>query len=306
VKRGRSPRQGAAQRPEARPSGLGLVLTCEHASNQVPARYRHALAGAAGLLHTHRASDAGALELARRLARGTGAPLIAGRATRLLIDLNRSEDQAELWSPWSAALPAAERQRLLERLHRPFRAATRAAIDAQLHAQRHTKIDTQIHSQLGSQTNTKTNTKTSTKTSTQTSTQIDAQLEAHPSPGARRAVLHLSVHSFTPVRRGQRRDMHVAFLFDPARPLEAELARRWRRALARLEPRLRIAFNRPYRGTDDGHTTALRRRYPPSRYAGLELEINQLFPRRGGPRWQRLQAHLLASLTVALPGPPRR
>jgi predicted N-formylglutamate amidohydrolase len=290
VKRGRSPRQGAAQRLEARPSGLGLVLTCEHASNQVPARYRHALAGAAGLLHTHRASDAGALELARRLARGTGAPLIAGRATRLLIDLNRSEDQAELWSPWSAALPAAERQRLLERLHRPFRAATRAAIDAQLHAQRHSQLGTQLHSQLG----------------TQPSTQLDAQLEAHPSPGARRAVLHLSVHSFTPVRRGQRRDMHVAFLFDPARPLEAELARRWRRALARLEPRLRIAFNRPYRGTDDGHTTALRRRYPPSRYAGLELEINQLFPRRGGPRWQRLQAHLLASLTVALPGPPRR
>ncbi len=290
MKRGRSPRQGAAQRPEARPSGLGLVLTCEHASNQVPARYRHALAGAAGLLHTHRASDAGALELARRLARGTGAPLIAGRATRLLIDLNRSEDQAELWSPWSAALPAAERQRLLERLHRPFRAATRAAIDAQLHAQRHSQLGTQLHSQLG----------------TQPSTQLDAQLEAHPSPGARRAVLHLSVHSFTPVRRGQRRDMHVAFLFDPARPLEAELARRWRRALARLEPRLRIAFNRPYRGTDDGHTTALRRRYPPSRYAGLELEINQLFPRRGGPRWQRLQAHLLASLTVALPGPPRR
>ena len=290
MKRGRSPRQGAAQRLEARPSGLGLVLTCEHASNQVPARYRHALAGAAGLLHTHRASDAGALELARRLARGTGAPLIAGRATRLLIDLNRSEDQAELWSPWSAALPAAERQRLLERLHRPFRAATRAAIDAQLHAQRHSQLGTQLHSQLG----------------TQPSTQLDAQLEAHPSPGARRAVLHLSVHSFTPVRRGQRRDMHVAFLFDPARPLEAELARRWRRALARLEPRLRIAFNRPYRGTDDGHTTALRRRYPPSRYAGLELEINQLFPRRGGPRWQRLQAHLLASLTVALPGPPRR
>lgn len=290
MKRGRSPRQGAAQRPEARPSGLGLVLTCEHASNQVPARYRHALAGAAGLLHTHRASDAGALELARRLARGTDAPLIAGQVTRLLIDLNRSEDQAELWSPWSAALPAAERQRLLERLHRPFRAATRAAIDAQLHAQRHSQLGTQLHSQLG----------------TQPSTQLDAQLEAHPSPGARRAVLHLSVHSFTPVRRGQRRDMHVAFLFDPARPLEAELARRWRRALARLEPRLRIAFNRPYRGTDDGHTTALRRRYPPSRYAGLELEINQLFPRRGGPRWQRLQAHLLASLTVALPGPPRR
>jgi predicted N-formylglutamate amidohydrolase len=298
VKRGRSPRQGAAQRPEARPSGLGLVLTCEHASNQVPARYRHALAGAAGLLHTHRASDAGALELARRLARGTGAPLIAGRATRLLIDLNRSEDQAELWSPWSAALPEPERQRLLERLHRPFRAATRAAIDAQLHAQRHTKIGTQLHSQLGTQLH--------SQLGTQPSTQLDAQLEAHPSPGARRAVLHLSVHSFTPVRRGQRRDMHVAFLFDPARPLEAELARRWRRALARLEPRLRIAFNRPYRGTDDGHTTALRRRYPPSRYAGLELEINQLFPRRGGPRWQRLQAHLLASLTVALPGPPRR
>lgn len=243
---------GERRRAQAPAQSLSLVLTCEHASAAVPGRYRTALAGAKHLLHTHRASDPGALELARRLARATGAPLLVGTATRLLIDLNRSEDRAELWSPWSAALPAAERRRLIEQRHRPFRDATRAAIDGRLAGQ----------------------------------------------PGC--AVLHVSVHSFTPLRRGQRRSMHVALLFDPARPLEARLARRWRRALQRREPRLEIAFNRPYRGTDDGHTTALRHRYPPTRYAGLELEINQLFPRRGGPRWQRLQAHLQTSLQELL------
>ena len=35
--------------------------------------------------------------------------------------------------------------------------------------------------------------------------------------------------------------------------------------------------NRPYRGTADGLTTALRSRYLPSRYFGIELEVNQRF-----------------------------
>lgn len=239
---------------EAMPGSLALVLTCEHASNRVPAAYGRALSGARHLLNTHRAFDQGALEFARYCAGRLSAPLIAGQATRLLIDLNRSADQPGLWSPWSAALTASQQRDLLQKVYKPYRKATQVALRQAMGTHR-------------------------------------------SSP---RAVLHLSVHSFTPLLRGQRRSMQIAFLFDPQRPLEVALARRWRRELSRLEPSLKLAFNRPYKGTADGHTTALRRVFPPERYAGLELEINQALPRRGGPRWQRLQRHLTESLARAL------
>jgi hypothetical protein len=38
-----------------------------------------------------------------------------------------------------------------------------------------------------------------------------------------------------------------------------------------------IEFNKPYLGIDDGLTTYLRTIYPDSRYAGIEIEINQKF-----------------------------
>jgi predicted N-formylglutamate amidohydrolase len=238
----------------ALPGSLALVLTCEHASNRVPAAYAQALSGASHLLNTHRAFDPGALDFARYCAGQLSAPLIAGQATRLLIDLNRSADQPGLWSRWSTALTTSQQRDLLRKVYMPYREATQVA--------------------------------------------LKRALGAHRSPP--QAVLHLSVHSFTPLLRGQRRSMQVAFLFDPQRPLEVALARRWRSELLRLEPRLKLAFNRPYKGTADGHTTALRRVFPPKRYAGLELEINQALPRRGGPRWQRLQRHLAESLARAL------
>lgn len=117
-------------------------------------------------------------------------------------------------------------------------------------------------------------------------------------------VLHVSVHSFTPRLRGEVRDVDVGFLFDPARPLELAVALRWQRELAVREPRLRLRRNAPYKGTDDGLTTALRQRFPAERYAGLELEVSQRFPRATSPagraRWSRLCAALAASLAEAV------
>ena len=43
----------------------------------------------------------------------------------------------------------------------------------------------------------------------------------------------------------------------------------------------------------------LRRRYPDRAYAGVELEMNQAFPRAGGARWRALQQEVLdAFLTL--------
>jgi predicted N-formylglutamate amidohydrolase len=93
-------------------------------------------------------------------------------------------------------------------------------------------------------------------------------------------VLHISSHSFTPVFHGVRRQADVGLLYDPTRALEADLCVLWRRALLERAPGWEVRRNYPYQGTSDGLTTALRRSFPPSRYAGIELELNQCFVRR--------------------------
>ena len=92
---------------------------------------------------------------------------------------------------------------------------------------------------------------------------------------AGRRVLHLAIHSFTPVLDGKVREVDVGLLYDPGRALERRICRAVQRELARALPRLRVRRNWPYRGTSDGLTTHLRRRFEAGAYAGIELELNQ-------------------------------
>lgn len=93
-------------------SSVSTLITCEHASQAVPARWRHLFVGHEAEIASHRGWDAGTPELGRRLADRLGAPLLAGRATRLLIDLNRSAGHARRYSEWTRKLPGAERARI--------------------------------------------------------------------------------------------------------------------------------------------------------------------------------------------------
>ena len=90
-----------------------------------------------------------------------------------------------------------------------------------------------------------------------------------------RRVLHLGVHSFTPVLGGKERQAELALLYDPSRPLELELAERWCGALRARCPGIRVRRNYPYRGRSDGLTTTLRSRFPSKLYLGIEIEVNQ-------------------------------
>ena len=103
-------------------------------------------------------------------------------------------------------------------------------------------------------------------------------------------VRHFSVHSFTPVLGGHIRNADLGLLYDPARAAEREFCLRWQ---ALLQQRgWRVRRNYPYQGAADGHTTALRRRFPQG-YAGIELELNQaLFPRLLAPLCCDLQDSL--------------
>lgn len=89
-------------------------------------------------------------------------------------------------------------------------------------------------------------------------------------------VLHVSIHSFTPVLNGEARNADIGILFDPARSEEKLLAGRWKENFRGVAPHLRIRFNYPYRGTADGFTTYLRKKFPLN-YSGIELEVNQKF-----------------------------
>ena len=132
----------------------------------------------------------------------------------------------------------------------------------------------------------------------------DAVAAAVEGAMVRGPVVHISVHSFTPRLSGVVRQVDVGFLYDPQRTLERELVARWIAALSPLERRLRVRRNAPYRGTADGLTTALRRRFPADRYAGIELEVSQRFPNARGlagrRRWTALQRSIAASVVACV------
>jgi len=122
---------------------------------------------------------------------------------------------------------------------------------------------------------------------------VQAAIARRPGP-----VLHVGVHTFTPVLDGHVRTMDVGLLYDPARRRERALCARWRAALRARRPDLRLRRNAPYRGAADGLTTTLRRRFPEARYTGVELEVNQALFRDA--RWRRLADDLHASLLAAM------
>jgi predicted N-formylglutamate amidohydrolase len=105
-----------------------IVVSCEHATKRVPARYAEVLRGARRSLDTHRGWDAGALEMARALAKTAHAPLIAARATRLLVDANRSASNPGVFSEWTRGLPESERETILATYWEPHRSAVLAAV----------------------------------------------------------------------------------------------------------------------------------------------------------------------------------
>lgn len=117
-----------------------------------------------------------------------------------------------------------------------------------------------------------------------------------------RTVLHLSMHTFTPVFEGETRTTDVGLLFDPARTPEATFSRQWQQQLRRHLPDLTIHRNRPYRGTSDGLTTALRRQFAAEHYLGIELEVNQRFFAASVSTHARgaLLQHLVRSLQESL------
>lgn len=113
-------------------------------------------------------------------------------------------------------------------------------------------------------------------------------------------VLHLSVHTFTPVLGEKVRSADIGLLYDSARRGETLFCRRWKRSLLCLNPSLNVRLNYPYSGSSDGFTTYLRSVYNYECYLGVELEVNQKYVVGGLKRRQRLMHAIVDSLSSCL------
>ncbi|TKW68579.1 MAG: N-formylglutamate amidohydrolase [Paracoccus denitrificans] len=105
------------------------LITCDHATNRVPDWVGGGDLGiAADDMARHIAYDVGAAGVSRKLGALIGAPVIGSDFSRLVIDPNRGEDDPTLLMrlydgtviPANRDADAAERERRLERLHRPY------------------------------------------------------------------------------------------------------------------------------------------------------------------------------------------
>lgn len=124
---------------------LALLVSCEHAVNHVPARFRTLFEDQESLLDSHRGYDRGAQLLATELARHFGGTPVSSRVTRLLIDHNRSPDNRSLWSCFSRTLDSSEKKFLIDEFYLPFRAAVAGQI-ADVVGQGKTLLHLSVHS----------------------------------------------------------------------------------------------------------------------------------------------------------------
>ena len=168
-----------------RDPACSLLLLCDHASAALPEGY-DGLGLAPALFQTHIASDIGAATVTRALAARFGAAAVLGRWSRLLIDLNRGEDDPTLVMKLSdgSIIPGNrdagpdEVARRIRDFHAPYHAAVTAELD---------RMD-------------------------------------HSSNGKGAAII--SIHSFTPAWKGKPRPWEVGVLWDTDRRLAGPLMSR--------------------------------------------------------------------------------
>lgn len=203
---------------------MNLIVTCEHAGNQIPEQYGHLFSGHEQVLESHRGWDPGAVEVARFLAAEFSAPLFSCDTTRLLVETNRSLTSDQLFSEYSRQLDVLEKKHILDHYYSPYR------------------------------------------------NQVEDVISKIAKP-----VLHLSVHTFTPVLNNTVRQVDLGILFDPDRKNELDFCEKLSDGLEQELSLLTIKFNEPYKGTDDGFTTYLRSKFEDQVYLGIEIEVNQKF-----------------------------
>jgi len=114
----------------------GVILTCDHASNHVPAHY-NSLGLPAAAFERHIAYDIGVRDLTYMLCERLNISAVLSNFSRLLIDPNRGEDDPTLIMKISDGQPVPhnvhmsedDRQMRLDQFHRPYHRAITSQLD---------------------------------------------------------------------------------------------------------------------------------------------------------------------------------
>jgi predicted N-formylglutamate amidohydrolase len=106
-----------------------FVVTCEHGGNRIPPAYRRLFATWRDVLDTHRGWDPGALPMAREFARAFDAPLVESTTSRLLVDLNRSIGNPDLFSAAIPREPPGLRTEIVTAHYLPYRERAESLVE---------------------------------------------------------------------------------------------------------------------------------------------------------------------------------
>lgn len=110
------------------PKSVRFLITCEHGGKRIPPRFRSLFSGHEQLLASHRGYDAGALAMAKLLAKTLAAPLLVSTTSRLLVDLNRSIRHPQLHFTTVRQASAATRSDIVQHYYLPYRNQAETAI----------------------------------------------------------------------------------------------------------------------------------------------------------------------------------
>jgi len=210
-----------------RKNDFKLMITCEHASNELPARVKD-LRISQEDLDSHRGYDIGAFAVYEELVSKFKPDFYSsGRYSRLFVDLNRSLRNNKFASPAGIAY------------HESYWGEVEKFVAQNLHEKE---------------------------------CALPEKLPASP------AIVHLAIHSFTPILDGRTRNADIGILYDPCRPAECKIADIIVAEIRIRFPQYKVRRNYPYQGKTDGLCTALRKKFDPHKtgcYVGFEIEINQ-------------------------------
>jgi len=200
-------------------AGTGpLVLVCEHASAYIP-KYFNGLGLTDEIKNSHIAWDPGAFELAKCLSSKFDAPLVHSNISRLVYDCNRNTGEAsamtarsELFDvPGNVEISSSETQARIEQIYNPFS----IALDKVITEKKSSVAEPSVAEPSG----------------------------AEPSIAA---PLLVTIHSFTPVYFGQKRNVEIGILHSSDSQLADEML-----SLAPMFNDIKIERNQPY-GPADG------------------------------------------------------
>ncbi|NMM47462.1 N-formylglutamate amidohydrolase [Marinigracilibium pacificum] len=205
-------------------SGIKVILTCEHGGYEIPEPFKNKLEIPTEILSGHRGWDPGAYMIASEIEKATQYPMIFSIYSRLLVDLNRSVGNPELFSEYSHEFSKQVKQEILSDYYFPYRRRVEEYMSRLID-------DNSI-------------------------------------------IIHLGIHTFNTILNNEVRDFDIGLLYDETRILENKACYFLRKSILKYDDSLKIKYNAPYKGTDDGLTTYFRSHFPPENYLGIEIEIN--------------------------------